>query len=57
MVGESVNGTDDNWRMCFGGVDYPRLTWEYAGIGDFGCLEGLTMEVAMVFFGNWLSKI
>jgi hypothetical protein len=49
FVGETANGTNDYWRMCVDGVDYPRLAWEnqlplsnaraeqivYAGIDGF----------------------
>jgi hypothetical protein len=28
FVGETENGTDDVWKICPGGTDYPRLSWE-----------------------------
>ena len=29
FTNETTNGTNDYWRMCVDGVDYPRLTWEF----------------------------
>jgi len=52
FVGEVVNGVEDHWRMCLDGVDYPRLTWQYLRIGDFGCPDGVGME-DWVLFTNW----
>jgi len=52
FMGEVVNGVEDNWRMCLGGVDYPHLTWEYVLIGDFGCPDGVGMG-DWVLFTNW----
>ncbi len=53
FVGESANGTEDIWRMCVDGVDYPRLTWQYLSIGDFGCPDGVAMEDWVVFASWW----
>jgi hypothetical protein len=36
FVGETANGTEDIWRMCADGVDYPRLSWEFSRGGDGG---------------------
>lgn len=50
FVGESVNRQNEIWRMCVDGVDYPRLSWEFAerrfrlrrrgGFGGFECIGG-----------------
>jgi hypothetical protein len=39
FVGETANGTDDIWRMCVDGQDYPRLKREFIA-GDFACPDG-----------------
>ena len=43
FVGESANGTADTWRMCTDGMDYPRLSWEFAQGGDFDCPNGVAI--------------
>jgi hypothetical protein len=54
FVGEAVNGTADVWRMCADGVDYPRLSWEYAGSGDFACPNGVGMEDLLYLAERWI---
>jgi hypothetical protein len=56
FVGEAVNGTEDIWRMCEDGIDYPRLTWQSVA-GDFGCPAGVGPEDLDVMIGCWLSVI
>jgi len=34
FVGDG-NGAEDHWQMCVDGYDYPRLRWEFNGVGDF----------------------
>jgi len=43
FLDETANGTEDIWRMCVDGVHYPKLTWEFAGRGDFACPDGVTI--------------
>jgi hypothetical protein len=43
FVGEEVNGTEDIWRMCVDGIDYPHLSWEYSINGDFACGDGVDL--------------
>jgi hypothetical protein len=53
---ESSNGTEDIWRMCADGVDYPRLAWEFARRGDFACPDGTALEdLAMMSF-DWTAS-
>jgi hypothetical protein len=55
FLGETVNGTDDIWRMCVDGVSYPRLTWEYARNGDFACPDGVNFVDFAYFAPRWLT--
>jgi hypothetical protein len=50
---ETVYGTNNYWRMCVNGVDYPRLNWESID-GDFACPDGVNMEDLEYFVGRWL---
>jgi len=54
FLGETTNGTDDYWRMCVDGVDYPRLTWEYIQDGDFACPDGVGFDDLQRFGDDWL---
>jgi hypothetical protein len=54
FVGETTNGTEDVWRMCTDGVDYPRLSWEFPDDGDFACPDGVGMEDLVYLAGRWL---
>ena len=55
FTNETANGTDDIWRMCVDGVDYPRLNWEYAINGDFVCPDGVRMEDFGFLAGHWME--
>jgi len=44
FVGESENGNEDIWRLCFDGSSSPRLAWEYYSYGDFVCGDGVDMN-------------
>jgi hypothetical protein len=55
FFGETANGTNDYWRMCVDGVNYPRLTWSYVKIGDFACPNGVNVEDLDYYIGWWLS--
>jgi len=54
FLGESDNGTDDVWRMCQGGVDYPRLRWEFSRTGDLDCPDGVGLEDLGYLCQRWL---
>jgi hypothetical protein len=56
FMGEAVNGTEDLWRMCEDGVDYPGLAWESLP-GDFGCPDGVGTGDLDVMIGCWLSVV
>jgi hypothetical protein len=53
FLGETINGTEDTWRMCVNGVDYPRLNWESIA-GDFMCPDGMNVEDLDYFVQRWL---
>ncbi len=55
FVGEGENGSEDTWRMCVDGVDYPRLAWEFAQDGDFDCPDGVGIEDVWYLSGRWLG--
>jgi hypothetical protein len=56
FTNETTNGTDDYWRMCVDGVNYPQLNWQYAQYGDFACPDGVSMEDLTYFVGRWLES-
>jgi beta-lactam-binding protein with PASTA domain len=55
FVGETTNGTNDYWRMCVDGVDYPGLKWEYSSTGDFVCPDGVNFLDFVVLAEAWQS--
>ena len=55
FAGETANGTDDIWRMCADGVNYPKLNLEYVMDGDFSCPDGIGFDDLLKFSNNWLS--
>lgn len=55
FVGEEVNGTDDIWRMCVDGINYPKLWWQYSTLGDFVCPDGVGIEDLMMLTDYWLE--
>ena len=56
FVGESVNGQNEIWRMCQDGVDYPRLSWEFARAGDFACADGVDLADLQALAEHWLTE-
>ena len=54
FVGESTNGDNEIWRMCADGVDYPRLSWEFAQNGDFACGDGTDILDLLTLAEHWL---
>ncbi|UCC23530.1 MAG: hypothetical protein JSW23_05625 [Planctomycetota bacterium] len=55
FVGESENGTEEIWRLCTSGTDYPRLAWEFLA-GDFGCPDGVDKSDLQVLCSEWLFE-
>ena len=54
FVGEDVNGENEIWRMCVDGVEYPRLSWEFARNGDFACGDGVDIFDLQAVAEHWL---
>ena len=52
FVGENVNGTNDIWRMCVDGIDYPKLSWQFLP-GDFVCSDGVDLADFAVLAETW----
>jgi len=55
FVGEDVNGTDDFWRMCVDGIDYPKLSWQFLA-SDFTCPDGVEINDLMYMLDYWLEN-
>jgi hypothetical protein len=51
---EIANGTNNYWRMCSDGADYPRFTWQKAA-GDIICPAGVGLADFSVMAQNWLA--
>ena len=54
FLDESSNGENSIWRMCVDGVDYPRLSWEFAQNGDFACGDGTDILDLQALAEHWL---
>ena len=52
FAGESVNGTNDFWRMCVDDIDYPKLSWQFLA-GDFVCRDGVDLIDFAVLAETW----
>jgi hypothetical protein len=52
FVGETINGSNDIWRLCEDLVQYPRLSWEFPS-GDFICPDGIDFFDYSFFTGHW----
>ncbi|MBM4104554.1 MAG: hypothetical protein FJ263_11030 [Planctomycetes bacterium] len=55
FMNETANGTNDYWRMCVDGVDYPQLNWQSID-SDFACPDGVNVEDLDYFVGQWLMS-
>ncbi|NLH18139.1 MAG: hypothetical protein GX455_16305 [Phycisphaerae bacterium] len=55
FLGESVNGTEELWRMCQEGMDYPSLAFAYSNHGDYSCPDGMGMDDLMVLAERWMA--
>ncbi len=56
FVGEAANGTQDVWRMCGDGFDYPKLSWEYSRGGDMDCPDGVGFDDLLYLAGRWMAS-
>jgi hypothetical protein len=55
FLGETTNGTDDFWRMCVDGVNYPKLTWSFVESGDFACPDGVKLDDFARLSQDWMK--
>ena len=56
FAGETLNGTDDVWKICCGRGSYPKLSWEPTLLtGDFVNPEGVGLEDLMFLAQHWLE--
>ncbi|MDD5327378.1 MAG: GLUG motif-containing protein [Phycisphaerae bacterium] len=55
FVGETANGTDDFWRMCVDGVNYPLLWWQF-NTADFTCPDGVNFIDFAILANVWLNN-
>ncbi|MBN1818833.1 MAG: hypothetical protein JW828_15835, partial [Sedimentisphaerales bacterium] len=55
FTNETAKGTNDIWRMCSDGLDYPHLNWESID-GDFSCPDGVNAEDLNYYVGYWLTN-
>jgi len=51
----NIQKQNDVWRLCKNGADYPRLSWEFARVGDFTCPDGVGMEDLLYLAERWLA--
>jgi hypothetical protein len=49
------NGTNDIWRMCVDGIEYPKLYRQFP-TGDFTCPDGVEMLDLIYFCNHWLAE-
>lgn len=54
FVSESVNGTDNYWRMCVDGIDYPELALQSI-TADLACPAGVDFGDFGFFASRWLE--
>jgi hypothetical protein len=54
FVGETANGTEDIWRMCIDGVNYPLQWWQF-NMADFTCPDGVDFIDFAILANAWLS--
>jgi hypothetical protein len=53
FLGETANGTDDVWRMCWNGGWYPRLTWQLNRWMDFVCPDRVDFKDLSYVAARW----
>jgi beta-lactam-binding protein with PASTA domain len=53
FANETTNGTNDFWRMCTDGINYPQLGWQSI-TGDYACPAGVSTIDLDYFFHRWL---
>jgi hypothetical protein len=54
FVGETANGSDNIWRLCNEGAEYPQSNWGFP-LGDFICPDGVNLLDFAILGDAWLS--
>ena len=54
FVGETINGSEDIWRLCVDGIGYPELNWQFL-LGDFLCPDRVDFIDYSFFASHWLE--
>jgi hypothetical protein len=54
FLGETVNGSEDIWRLCVDGASYPELNWQFLP-GDFLCPDRVDFIDYSFFASHWLE--
>jgi hypothetical protein len=55
FTNETTNGSDDNWRMCVDGINYPQPNWKSID-SDLVCPDGVNTEDLDAFIPRWLME-
>jgi|GEM_PF-792474 len=55
FVGETVNGPNEIWRMCWDGGWYPRLARQYYRWADFVCPDRVDLRDFSYLAGRWMQ--
>lgn len=53
---ETANGSDDIWRLCTDGKNYPKFYWEFTK-GDFTCPDGIDFKDYAVLASLWMNEL
>jgi hypothetical protein len=52
FISEKFNGSEDVWRLCNGGLEYPQLNWKFP-VGDLVCPDGVDLIDYSFFAEHW----
>jgi len=55
FVDETANGTNDYWRMCVDGIDYPLLSGQFID-SDFTCPDGVDFIDFAILASAWQTE-
>lgn len=55
FLGETDNGTNDTWRMCVDGINYPKFYWQHSFKGDLDCPDGVRWDDLLYLSQRWLG--
>ena len=55
FISRNDDGTENTWRLCMDGSDYPKLAWQHIS-GDFTCPDGVELIDFSLFAFQWLNS-